>query len=696
MSKPCQSKGLQSVSGIHEKSGPDLHSQSTPTMLILLLAGLIFIVTTAVFWPACDGEFVDWDDQMYVYEEPHILSGISWEGICWASTASIASNWHPLTLISLQLDAQLFGSGPTGFHRTSVIIHALNSALLFLTFLSLTGGKWKSAILAGFFAIHPLRVESVAWVSERKDVLSGFFFLLTIFFYAQYSRRPSLFRYLLVLICHALGLASKSMLVTAPCVLMLLDMWPLRRWPASFKTDWRTIRNLICEKIPLLGLSVVASVIAINTQATAIAPRFLLTPNNRIANAALSYVVYLEQAFWPVALSPFYRHQQIPFWQFALALAILISITAIFAWQQSRRPHLMVGWLWYLGMLVPVIGIIQVGSQAHADRYTYLPHIGLCVLIVWTTAEMTTKSHRLSIAVNSLATVLLMTCGFLTIRQISVWRNTETLWRHAYRLDADNSVVLINLTRHLIKKGEHSAALEIVDKIIRSWQPSKEALAEELAAHVTDIVLSIAESGENTKISELLKKIFTDFPEITDIFSMRGKRFAAIPDWVNARNDFLSATQLSPDAVSNKFYLAHALEKLGDTIQAKQTYESALRQSPQWPLNAATIAWQTATNPAANQQSTLFARLDSAWTVCLAEQANQATGEKHPEIIQTVAAAYANDGRFADAVAAAKRALRLAESESKSEVASGIRQQLSFYERRQPFRQGRYSGNVTH
>lgn len=399
---------------------------------------LLFCVTTAVFWPACSNHFVYWDDQNYVYNQPYVLRGINAEGLRWAATARVAENWHPLTLVSLQFDAHVFGEGPMGFHRTAVFLHAVNAVLAFRAFQLLTGSFWRSALVAAIFALHPLRVESVAWVSERKDLLSGIFFWLTIPAYVKYTNNRSLRRYLLVMFWFACGLCSKPMLVTTPFVLLLLDFWPLRRTRTSSTTTAWSWWRLIVEKIPLFALSVADALITMVYQTQALQNLVKYPYEHRFKNAVTSLVQYLSQISWPVGLSPFYAHHEITNLAFYSSLMLLVAITGLVVWQRDRRSELLVGWFWFLGMMMPVCGIIQVGLQARADRYTYLPQVGIIFLVVWSAANLVRGSRKGFVAAIGLAFGFLLACGVRTQQQIPVWRNSETLWQQAHLIDPDD------------------------------------------------------------------------------------------------------------------------------------------------------------------------------------------------------------------------------------------------------------------
>ncbi len=358
--------------------------------LLLLAVGLVFGQTVGY-------DFVNFDDGLYVYENPQISGGLSAQGIGWVFTHTHGANWHPLTGLSHMVDCQFYGLHAGGHHSTNVLLHAATAILLFLVLRRMTGDVWPSALVAALFAVHPLRVESVAWISERKDVLSGLLFVLTLGAYVRYARGPfSLGRYLLVAALLTLGLMAKPMLVTLPLVLLLLDYWPLGRMTAVGREDIPVAsggradhfffpKRLLLEKLPLLLLAVVSCLMTLWAQGEASALNAQIPVGSRIANALVSYVAYMGQLFCPVGLAAYYPHPEgdLPVWKVIGALAMLacISVGVLAGWR--RYPYLLVGWLWYVGMLIPVIGLVQVGKIAMADRYTYLPQIGLCIALAW-------------------------------------------------------------------------------------------------------------------------------------------------------------------------------------------------------------------------------------------------------------------------------------------------------------------------
>src|SRR6266550_4789657 len=404
--------------------------KSTCAREMVLISILLVAIVWLVFSRTIGYDFVNYDDHVYVYQNPIVSAGLTLHGIVWAFAHTHARNWHPLATLSHMLDCQIFDLKPAGHHFTNVLLHTLAVLLVFFALRKMTGTVWRSAFVAAVFAIHPLHVESVAWVAERKDVLSAVFFMLTLAAYASYVRQPSLGRYLMVSVFFACGLMSKSMLVSVPVVLLLLDYWPLKR---SQTSDVRRQRSEICrliiEKIPLFALSILCSVVTFLIQERSAGSLEQLPPGWRINNAIVSAVTYIWQMFWPTRLAVFYPHPEdrLAIWQVALALGLLIAITVLAFIYRKTRPYLLVGWLWYVIMLLPVIGIVQVGLQGHADRYSYLPHIGLYVVLTWLIADVFSlvRYRRAVLAAVGIGIVIVLSaCAW---KQTTYWRNSDTL-----------------------------------------------------------------------------------------------------------------------------------------------------------------------------------------------------------------------------------------------------------------------------
>jgi hypothetical protein len=421
--------------------------------------------TFAIYWPVRHYDFVDYDDDDYVFNNPVVRAGLSWPNFVWALSDQHDCNWHPLTWLSHMADCQFFGVNPGAMHLENAVIHCANAALLLLLLETMTGAFWRSAFVAALFALHPLRVESVAWISERKDVLSGFFFMLTLWFYILHAKkqtgggdakfRPNKF-YRLSWLCFIFGLLAKPMLVTVPIVLLLLDFWPLKRFTIY---DLRfTIAGLIREKIPFFALSLIAGVITLFAQRAgggwvSSNPHFF----PRIGNVVIGYWGYIEKLFWPENLSFLYlRSDKISVAEFFPAAIVLSAISILAVVQLRRRPWLAVGWLWFFAMLLPVSGLLQLGRLSIADRYTYLPGIGFYLIVVWGITDLLAALFSQKICqrlATAGAVAILLACSILTRRQLAYWQNTQTLMEHALKIDPNNNVAKTNLHIYLFEKA---------------------------------------------------------------------------------------------------------------------------------------------------------------------------------------------------------------------------------------------------
>ena len=419
----------------------------------------VCIFLTAIIWlvfgQTLGHEFINFDDDRYVYENREVSRGLTLDGLKWVLTHSHASLWHPLTTLSHMADCQIYGLRPAGHHFTNVVLHNLGAILLFLVFRGMTGCIWQSAFIATVFAIHPMRVESVAWVAERKDVLSGVFFMLTLGAYLRYVRAPGISRYLTLSIFLACGLMSKATFVTVPLVLLLLDYWPLQR-----ANDFRGSRRLLMEKIPLLALSAAASVATVFAQTVTMASLEQLSLLARLKNAAVSVIVYLRQMFWPTHLAVFYPHphDQLNIWVVLACVALIVVLTLLAIFFRQKHPYVFVGWFWYLILLAPVLGIVQAGLQARADRFTYLPHIGITMLLTWSCADLTQQWRYRRIVLISMATFAIAALTVVAYQQTTFWRNSISLWEDAVAVTPDNQTAHQNLAAALWSKGRTAEA----------------------------------------------------------------------------------------------------------------------------------------------------------------------------------------------------------------------------------------------
>lgn len=411
----------------------------------LAICVLLAVATFAIYSRATKNQFVNYDDESYVTDNPRVKQGLTLETIRWALTAKEVSNWHPLTWMSHALDCQLFGLNPAGHHFTSVLLHVLNAVLLFLLLARATGAPGRSLVVAALFALHPMNVESVAWIAERKNVLCMFFFLLTLAAYGWYARRPGIARYLGMTVLFVLGLAAKPMIVTLPFVLLLVDFWPLHRvqglrpGPESFPVPQVPLWRLALEKLPLLVFSAASSAITLAAQGGAVANNAGLPFHVRLANALYAYAMYVGKAFWPLHLAAFYPYAggRLAGWEILLCLLFLIGTTA-WVWRERARSYWPVGWFWFLGTLIPMIGLVQVGDQAMADRYAYLPLLGVFVMVVWGAADWM-ENRKFDPRVAAGASILVLaTLSFMTWRQIGTWRSKYDLWSHAIQVTKDN------------------------------------------------------------------------------------------------------------------------------------------------------------------------------------------------------------------------------------------------------------------
>ncbi len=463
------------------KKIPSPHS---PALRATILGVPIFLmaITWLVFGETLRHPSINFDDQEYVFENPKINTGLTSTGVLWAFTHSHAENWHPLTSISHMLDCQLFGLQAGWHHFTNVLLHTIAVILLFLVFREMTGALWRSAFVAAVFAIHPLRVESVAWIAERKDVLSGVFFMLTLGAYVGYVREPSSIRYLIVAVLFGLGLMTKSMLVTLPFVLLVLDYWPLGRFahvsPAKpkpkngFARWWgdRSIpTRLILEKIPLIALSAASSIITLFAQKRAAISVESLPLVWRMNNAFVSYVAYMWQMVCPIRLALVYPHPEyrLSLWGVALAITFLTGVTAVVVAFRRKHPYLITGWLWYVGMLVPVIGIVQVGAQARADRYTYLPQIGLYLIATWTITDLSVAWRYRRQILGVAAAIVIAGLAWLAWIQNTYWRDSEALWTRTLAVTSHNDVAHASLADLLLRRDRIDEAISHSEEALR-------------------------------------------------------------------------------------------------------------------------------------------------------------------------------------------------------------------------------------
>ncbi len=556
---------LSSLSRVRFRSGP-----------LLLGLGLV-LLTLIVYRPVSTHGFVNFDDGLYVSGNRHVQQGLTWRGFLWTWQANVASNWHPLTLLSHMLDCELFGMDARGHHLTSLLLHLANVWLLFGVLRRITGAVGASALVAALFGIHPTHVESVAWIAERKDVLSGFFFLLTLGAWHRWVQGRHLRQYLLLLFFFACGLLSKPMVVTLPCVLLLLDVWPLGRLRVGEIRSMRELRTglrpLLVEKLPLFVLSVASSAVTMYVQQGSLATIGAVSIGRRVGNALVSYVTYLGKTFWPANLAAFYPLPPvIPLWKALGAGALLAAITALALWRLRRQPYLAVGWLWFLGMLVPVIGLVQVGRQAMADRYTYLPSIGLFLAVVWGAAELVSRWRlpRAALAGGALAGVAALSITAHT--QVGTWKNSLTLFRHAIAVTENNYLAHLNVAIELSRQGDEAEALRHFREVLR-LQPN---LADAHAA----LAVGFRRWGRPAEALPHARRAVQLKPErarfhhtLASILEDLGRKDEAI-------SELRKAVERNPRLADTRYGLGLLLQEEGRTDEALQHYQAALEANP--------------------------------------------------------------------------------------------------------------------
>jgi tetratricopeptide (TPR) repeat protein len=554
---------------------------------IIIILGLVLLVLAA-YWQVKNFEFVNYDDQIYVTQNFQTQSGITRESIAYTFTDLRTSNWHPLTMISHMLDWQLFGEKAGGHHWTSVIIHIFNTVLLFLLLNKLTGAIWRSALVAALFAVHPINVESVAWIAERKNVLSTFFWLLTMLLYVWYVKQPGWKRYLPVFLFFALGLMSKPMLVTLPFVLLLLDYWPLNRTAINTQDENQTeiqsplkakktkLSFLILEKIPLFILTAISIGVTVYAakSASTIAGFEIIPLAKRVYNAIFSYVLYLKKLLWPTDLAVFYPQTDIQIHQVLLAASLLVFCTAIFCKYYKKYPYLVVGWFWYLGTLVPVIGIVQVGSQAMADRYAYIPFIGIFIMLSWTIAEIV-KNHLLQKITSILAVIILMALLVTTHIQVNYWETSFSLFERTLNLTKGNFIAQIGMGVELMKQNK-------IDEAIAHFNTAININPENPANYMAFVSLGQALSMQNKKKEAIaaFKQALSINPHCDEAYHKLGFVLFQTGQMDEASAAYKKAIVLNNDYPLYHGSLGNVYIKQGKIKEAIKEYNEVLRIQP--------------------------------------------------------------------------------------------------------------------
>ena len=744
----------------------------------------LVVITWVVFGRTAGFGFLNYDDSFYVYENPLIHRGLTRAGLIAAFTKPLVGNWHPLTSISLMLDAQFFGLRAGGYHCVNVLLHSIAVLLLFIVLRRSTASTWRSAFVAAVFAIHPLRAESVVWISERKDVLSGVFFMLMLGSYVRYAERPRLVSYLLVAVMLMLGLLAKAMLVTAPFILLLLDYWPLQRF-ASRDTQQigeRTIAArshftwLIVEKIPLFAISAAVSIATIFAQQSALEAGSYLKVPWRIENALITIWVYLRQTFWPFGLAVFYPHPQgsLPFWEVGLAFVMLVVTTAAIFLQRKRYPYLITGWLWYLVMILPVIGLVQVGWQAHADRYTYLPQIGLSIMVAWGIADLGREWHFRRFATALAGALAVGALMLIACKQVDYWSTSVRLWTHTLEVTKNNDVAerglgtallklgriqeaiahdraalkirpgdsngLTNLANALFQAKEFPEAVEQYRELVRLRPNNGEArrnLGKALSQSGAsdEAIIEFKEAlrirSDDPDASYSLGNAFLHKNELAQSIEYFRKTIEAQPDHAAAhynlgialqRNgqldlaseEFRKTIKLQPQHADAHNNLAIALSKRGQLQEAIAAEQSALRIRPEnaeFHSNLASMFLQSSDVADAVTQwrdalrlepDKLGPQLSLAWVLAttsdsavrngaealdLAQRAHRAAGDRNLMTSRVLAAAFAEQGQFAQAIETARDGMRRADGAGHFSLVGSLQEDLVLYQQGIPLRE---------
>ena len=656
----------------------------TNNQLAAVVCLALAVITTALYLPITHHDFVNFDDDDYITNNSHVQAGLTWAGVIWAFQTGAAANWHPLTWLSHMLDCQLYGLNPGGHHSTNLIFHVVNTLLLFLWLNQLTGALWRSAMVAALFAWHPLHVESVAWAAERKDVLSTFFWMLTLLAYTRYARESKVQSpmsnvfYGLSLLAFACGLMAKPMVVTLPFVLLLLDFWPLNRFQSESSGAFHHQFN--CRKTALLRTH--AGGQRDDLFCANFWPGALVTGGivffARVANALWAYERYISKTFWPADLAIFYPH---PYhWPAGLVLgaALLLALwSGLFLWRARQNPYLFVGWFWFLGTLVPTIGLVQVGSQSMADRYMYIPSIGLFVLVVWGVNDfLNWRPHWRRIATLA-GGVALAGCLVGTRIQLSYWQNSIKLFTHAIEATTDNFVAYTCLGETLRDLGVNNK-----EAMTNAMRLCAEAVRISPNSPVAQYNFGMA-LLQNQRLDEAMEHLDAAArlaPCNSEIQYNLGLVLLLHGKLDEAARYFGAALVEKPDFAEAQRRLAQALSQQSKSKEAIFHYRAALRLKPDFADALNELAWILATTPDSSLRS-------GAEAVQLAKHACELTKNQQAAFLTTLSAAYAEAGQFPDAMVAAQRAGKLAQLAGQKEIAAQDEELLKLYQAGQPFRE---------
>jgi protein O-mannosyl-transferase len=638
-----------------------------PRIIGLALA----LITLMVYLPATHDNFINYDDQDYVTENSMVQKGLTWAGVKWAFTTGHASNWHPITWISHMADCEFFGLNPGGPHLVNVLFHAANSVLLFVLLLRLTGEIRPSAFIAALFAWHPLHVESVAWISERKDVLSMFFGLLALLSYVRYAKENHRRSFWLAFLFFALGLMSKPMLVTLPFVMLLLDFWPLRRF-----SNTALCLPLLLEKIPFFLLTIVSCLVTFFVQSqqggNAVDSLEMVPLHYRLLNTVIAYGRYLLKTVWPVNLTVIYPLPDHLSWMYAAAATSAMALLVIswLVWRGARAcPYLTAGWLWFLGTLVPVIGLVQVGSAGLADRYTYFPLIGIFIAVTFGANDLAKRLRIPKIVLLAAASVILATCLILTGQQLRYWRDSETLFAHAVAVTKDNHVAHVNLGVALDQKGELNEALE--------QYRAAEQLAPELYHIHNNIANILDRQGHPAEALAEYREAVSRQPNLAFLHNSLGGELVTLGRFDEALQEFSRAIQLDSHYAQPHLETAKIFFQQGRDAEAINELRAALRIEP----DNFQILSTTAHYLAANENS---AARDGQAALVLATKANLLTGGTQPAVFDVLGMAWAETGNFTNAQICCQNALNLATT-ARMKNLEPLKTRLQLYQNHQPW-----------
>jgi Flp pilus assembly protein TadD len=645
----------------------------------IIICLFLIVTTLAVYWQMTNHEFLNYDDDIYITKNHHVQAGL--EGIAWAFTATDAANWHPLTWVSHMLDAQLYGMNPGQHHMTNLLFHIVNTLLLFLIFKRMTGHLWRSGFIAALFTLHPLHVESVAWVAERKDVLCAFFWMLTMYSYVRYVERPEANRYFLVLLFFMMGLMAKPMIVTLPFALLLLDYWPLRRFrfgrSDSSKSGQERLfaLHLILEKAPLFLLTAASSVVTLLVQQSgeAMAALDVLPLNVRIGNALVSYAGYLGKMFWPHEMAVLYPHPgELPLWQIVGACLLLISISLLAISTAKQRPWFIVGWLWYIGTLVPVIGLVQVGTQAMADRYTYVPLIGIFIVIAWFVPELVARRPHKKILLATLAIICLSILMTATWIQVRYWENSTALFKHTLNVTANNHIAHTKLGEALAEQNRTVEAIRHYSEALRIEPGFVQAHLNMGDAH--------ASLGNSEDAVYYYNKALQKKPNYEKAHNNLGNVMARQGNFEAAVYHYNEALKINPNYAGAYYNLGKIAANQGKIEEAIFYFKKTLEVSPNMAEALYNLSWIAATAKDDKFRNGIEA-------IKLAEKLCKLQNYSQPLSLDALAAAYAEARRFKEAVLTAQKGLELALEIGPKELSLGLENRLKLYKARRPYRQ---------